>query len=76
MDRPPPEQLPAASYLQTHDHLQHSIAAVVRYLKLGWRLDTIARGTLVALSAISHEIVLLLEKLVYPTSWLAKSANR
>ncbi len=47
MDRPPPERLPAASYLRTHGHPQPSIAAVVCYLMLGWRPDAISRETLV-----------------------------
>ncbi len=52
MDRPPPERLPAASYLRTHGHPQSSIAAVVRYLMLGWRPDAIFKETLVPVSTI------------------------
>ena len=52
MDRPPPERLPAASYRRTHGHPQSTIAAVVRYLMLGWRPDAIAKETLVPSSTI------------------------
>ena len=52
MDRPSLERLPPASYRRTHGHPQSTIAAVVRYLMLGWRPDAIVKETLVPLSTI------------------------
>src|SRR6266536_613374 len=52
MDQPPPERLPAASYLRTHGHPSSTVATVVRYLMLGWRPDAIARETFVGLTTM------------------------
>ena len=46
------EHLSSAFYIWTHDHLQSSIAAVVCYLMLDWRLNAISRETLILIFTI------------------------
>jgi len=46
------ECLSSAFYIQTHDHLQSSIAAVVHYLMLDWCLNAISRETLIPVFTI------------------------
>ena len=42
------EHLSSAFYIQTHDHSQFSIAAIVHYLMLDWHSDAIFRETLIS----------------------------